>query len=908
MKEPPQHPTATIRQMHRASTRFGSSSSLLLLFTVVICILDSLPSGEKSFVFPSSHSVFGSHRRHSVAMARPKNFKQFKKKEKIREKSSMKRKISKAAGLGKRRSNIRDGDTAYQSKATMEELLNEVSTGSVSVSLDPLDPRALTDALLRQSGGKVQPTKKGPVKRTAADVDAKASREEAKAQHPELEEEDYEAEGEEAEMDEEEEEEEAAGPIMNPKRPILAENVDSLPASIPIEQLLKKKNVDQADIGDAFAQYGYTKEGEPFSFWKEHKIHPLLMRGLQDCGFSHPTPIQKESLPAALEAPMTKDIVVSSETGSGKTLIFALPIIQSVLRGCNCVTNPAGIRFQKRKRNREGQVNTDNITTQKAIPQSETILHTLVLSPTRELAQQITLCMQKLAKSVDRSLLRVGCIVGGMAPHKQQRVLNKHPHILICTPGRMWDLIAKNEGCFLGHSISKRLSFLVLDEADRLLQSGHFDQLKLILDRIHSDMLPTGRAAMDTTVGTEEGDEYGGPVEYDEATGEFVPIKQLPREGETESDDSGAEGGATTAGGNKVKLAKDRPRPMKVPPPPHSNHRIITFVTSATLSLDLNYQRKDVKGDRTIIRTKNANTMGQVLAALNIRHHQCLRFELQPQTGVVAKLHETYLRCPEKTKELYLYYFLHKYRERTIIFVNAISMLRRLTKIIEILGIPCSSLHASMQQRQRLGYIDKFKSGERRVLVATDIASRGLDVEGVKYVVHYQLPRSTDAYIHRCGRTARCGGTGFSMAMVDAKEWASFQKLMQSMHRTEAMEVFSVEQVILHHLHPHLQIALQIDKLTKEVTKTSANQRWVKSTSGQAELDADDMIVDDMDDVNKEKVKAIKQLQKRLTAMTRRDLEIGHKGSFRSAPKAIGAESALKKYQDRAARQLYKTE
>lgn len=161
--------------------------------------------------------------------------------------------------------------------------------------------------------------------------------------------------------------------------------------------------------------------------------------------------------------------------------------------------------------------------------------------------------------------------------------------------------------------------------------------------------------------------------------------------------------------------------------------------------------------------------MNKVLQQLEIKTSQARIFTLGEQAHVVAKINETYLRCPEESKDLYLYYFLRTFRDaRTVVFVNAISMLRRLVKLLEVLGIAVAGLHAAMQQRQRLKFIDKFKSGVIRVLIATDVASRGLDVQGLKYVVHYQVPRSTDAYIHRCGRTARCGGTGLSVLLVNA--------------------------------------------------------------------------------------------------------------------------------------------
>ncbi|RNC50405.1 RNA helicase, partial [Trypanosoma cruzi] len=253
----------------------------------------------------------------------------------------------------------------------------------------------------------------------------------------------------------------------------------------------------------------------------------------------------------------------------------------------------------------------------------------------------------------------------------------------------------------------------------------------------------------------------------------------------------------------------------------------------------------------------------------------------------------------------YLYYFLKMYHERTIVFVNAISMLRRLVKLLEVLGIPVAGLHASLQQRQRLKFIDKFRKGEKRVLVATDIASRGLDVDGLKHVVHFQVPRSTDVYIHRCGRTARCGGTGLSVVMIDAQEHVSFQKLMDSLGRgSKEMEVFALQPTIVHQLHSHIKVALQIDKLQKEIDKSRARNNWARRMSREADIEVDDMVDDEADNENRAKEKAIKVLKKRLELLVKKEMgTAGGRGGFRASAHALGAKEAESKLVERAMRQ-----
>ncbi len=731
------------------------------------------------------------------------------------------------------------------------------------------------------------------------------------------------------------------------------------------------KSFGQSGDNEGTNKNRYKHRGAPYLFWERVGIHSSLRQALREMKFSHPTPVQEEVLPKVLgfdesrkkerttvNGIFQKDVIVSAETGSGKTLVFALPILQHLL--FSMVTSNGAEGGKKQPRQLKGDKGEEppgaasdaeevtarptKVARTEAVPKKSSkkkdaaevhavvsaepttaaaasrIMHTLIISPTRELALQIRDAFKSLM--IYTPSIRLGCVVGGMAPEKQQRILNSAPHILLCTPGRLWELVQKNEGCYLGHSISRRLSFIVLDEADKLLQSGRFEELKSILERIHCDILPAGHEESKEIDKGEDEDGGGGDDDdddddddgipeaedgeemgrWDDATQKFVPFSKEEQAAMRKKKKS------EQAKIGISRSQRDQPRRIPMPPPPPPNHRIVTFVTSATLSLQTNYTRRDFKSHKSIIRTSNSNTMTHVLTELGIRERNAQVFNLVDKLGVVQKIHETYLRCPEKTKELYLYYFLKSYKERTIIFVNAISMLRRLTKILDVLGVPVVGLHAAMQQRQRLKFIDRFKSGEKRVLVATDIASRGLDIEGLRYVIHYQVPRSTDAYIHRCGRTARCGGTGLSLLMVGADEHASFKKLLDSMERSVAsMETFSLDPIVVHHIRPHLQLALQIDKLQREIDKASFNTRWIKKASEEIEVDADDMIDENASEESRQKAKAIKVLTKQLQHLVRKDMgHHGGKGSFRSGAKAVGTQEATSKLKSRADRQVYR--
>ncbi|KAF5226457.1 putative ATP-dependent DEAD/H RNA helicase [Trypanosoma cruzi] len=645
-----------------------------------------------------------------------------------------------------------------------------------------------------------------------------------------------------------------------------------------------------------------------------------------------------------------QDVIISAETGSGKTLAFALPILQQILsqipandysipgeaecdeaekerekwkknkkpinkivpRGKKACFTKEELRINdnnkdddnkkcssmRRKRPRDenegNEGETHSSTTPNTVP-AERLMHALIVSPTRELALQINEAFLQLTQHARHVV--IGCVVGGMAPEKQQRVLNRHPHVLICTPGRLWELVQKNEGCYLGHSISRRLSFVVLDEADKLLQSGRFQELKNLLERIHCEVLPAG-FVQEREEGAEAEEMELEAGRWDEETQKFVPFSKKKKT-------DGKLAGESHEEQQRQRRRKDAPRLIPMPSRPPEGHRTITFVTSATLSLQTKYERKDLRSKKTVIRTSNADTMAAVLQQLEIKTSNAKVFTISPKADVSAKIEETYLRCPGDSKDLYLYYFLKMYHERTIVFVNAISMLRRLVKLLEVLAIPVAGLHASLQQRQRLKFIDKFRKGEKRVLVATDIASRGLDVDGLKHVIHFQVPRSTDVYIHRCGRTARCGGTGLSVVMIDAQEHVSFQKLMDSLGRgPNEMEVFALQPTIVHQLHSHIKVALQIDKLQKEIDKSRARNNWARRMSREADIEVDDMVDDEADNENRAKEKAIKVLKKRLELLVKKEMgTAGGRGGFRASAHALGAKEAESKLVERAMRQ-----
>ena len=151
-------------------------------------------------------------------------------------------------------------------------------------------------------------------------------------------------------------------------------------------------------------------------------------------------------------------------------------------------------------------------------------------------------------------------------------------------------------------------------------------------------------------------------------------------------------------------------------------------------------------------------------------------------------------------QDVYLYYFLLRYPGRSLVFLSSIDGIRRLMPLMELLQLKAFPLHSQLEQRQRLKNLDRsvyifpchshrsyrcfrFKSTPNSILLATDIAARGLDIPAVDHVVHYQIPRSADVYVHRNGRTARAMRSGFSLLMVAPDERRIVRALLSSLRR-----------------------------------------------------------------------------------------------------------------------------
>lgn len=442
--------------------------------------------------------------------------------------------------------------------------------------------------------------------------------------------------------------------------------------------------------------------------WIEMGVCDALVKGLVELGFTSPTPIQSQCIPAGLLT--YKDVIGAAETGSGKTLAFGIPLLHRVL----LLAKGEGVRG-------------------------------LVMAPTRELALQVTDHLKKAAKYTGVSIVP---IVGGIAHPKQMRLLAHKPEIIVATPGRYWQLVQEHE--YLQNTSALR--FLVIDEADRMVEDGHFVELTDIVTRLPG---PTVRN---------------------------------------------------------------------------------TFLFSATLTFAIEHMgtrankknKKKSKAERK--QSKKDAGLEMLVRNIGIRDkREVVDFTLSK--GTAQSLTETYLLCDVTDKDLFLYYLLLNHPGRTLVFCNSIDGVMNLVHIMHLLQLPVHPLHSALQQRQRFKFLDRFKERDTCALIATDVAARGLDIAAVDTVIHYQLPATREAYIHRSGRTARAENSGLSIALVGPKDFKSYRKVSSNMSE------FPMENARLRELRPALKIARDIFRIERLHTRPDQADAKLEALAADAGLD-----------------------------------------------------------------------
>jgi ATP-dependent RNA helicase RhlE len=333
-------------------------------------------------------------------------------------------------------------------------------------------------------------------------------------------------------------------------------------------------------------------------------------------GYTQPTPIQEQAIPLLLKG---HDVLGIAQTGTGKTAAFALPLLDHLAR--------------------------------KTAPRPQRGCRALVLSPTRELAGQITTAFQTYGRHLR---LSVTAVFGGVPLGRQERILSSGVDVLVATPGRLMDLIDRRALTL------KDVEYLVLDEADQMLDLGFIHALRRI-------------------------------------------VTMLPKERQT------------------LFFSATMPKS-------------IAGLADAFL-------KDPVKVSITPVATTAERVSQQVMFVSSGRKQALLEHILNDEAV-----------------------------KRVLVFSRTKHGADKVVKQLDLAGIVAGAIHGNKSQPQRERALQAFRNGRCRVLVATDIAARGIDVDAVTHVINYDLPNMAESYVHRIGRTARAGAAGIAISFCNGEE------------------------------------------------------------------------------------------------------------------------------------------
>ncbi|KAI5918011.1 ATP-dependent RNA helicase MAK5 [Camillea tinctor] len=508
---------------------------------------------------------------------------------------------------------------------------------------------------------------------------------------------------------------------------------------------LKNKEEDPELESNVFTGLDVVDEPQDdvdLSAWVPLGLSPNILSSLAKLKFAKPTPIQAAAIPRILAG---HDVIGKASTGSGKTLAFGIPIVERWL---------------------------DSLDQDKQEDASNSPL-ALILSPTRELAHQLTDHIKDLCAGLPTSPY-VCSITGGLSVQKQQRQLAK-ADIVVGTPGRLWEVLSASSDLM---TTFKGIGYLVVDEADRLLTEGHFKEATDILSAL---------------------DRYEANEDDEEAA-------LIPRQ---------------------------------------------TLVFSATFHKGL--QQKLVgKGKYDLMNQEDS--MEYLLKKLNFREEKPKFIDVNPISQMAEGLKEGLVECGAMEKDLYLYALLLLYPNvRTLVFTNSISSARRIAPMLQNLKLNALPLHSQMPQKARLRSIERFTAtpkGQSSILIATDVAARGLDIPNVDLVIHYHVPRAADAYVHRSGRTARADRTGLSILLCAPEEVVPTRRLIAKVHSERKsssknffVQTLDMDRKLVGRLKPRVTLAKKIADAGLAKEKGNKEDDWMRNAAEElgVEYDSDEL-------------------------------------------------------------------
>jgi ATP-dependent RNA helicase DDX23/PRP28 len=386
----------------------------------------------------------------------------------------------------------------------------------------------------------------------------------------------------------------------------------------------------------------------PLRSWKEGNFPDPVVKAIESAGYEKPSPIQRQAVPIGLSH---RDIIGIAETGSGKTCAFVLPLI------CYLLQMP---KEYIERVHQQGPL-------------------AVIMAPTRELAQQIEEECIKLLKFTN---FRTLSVVGGQSIEDQGFHLRRGVEVVVGTPGRMLDCIRNN------YLVLNQCNYVVLDEADRMIDMGFEEQVTEVLDQM------------------------GGLLKSEDEEQAEAQLKQL--------ESSGGSGG----------VLKQVYR--------------VTAMFSATMPPQV-----------------------EQIARTYLRHPVIVRIG-DEDSGKNKRIEQRVMFVPEAQKKTKLVEELRRLStsDKVIVFVNFKKQGDSLGRHLETIGYRAGILHGGRSQDQREETLEQFRTSDVQVLVATDVAARGLDIPDVSHVINFDCPQKIQPYCHRIGRTGRAGKFGVATTFL----------------------------------------------------------------------------------------------------------------------------------------------
>jgi len=189
----------------------------------------------------------------------------------------------------------------------------------------------------------------------------------------------------------------------------------------------------------------------------------------------------------------------------------------------------------------------------------------------------------------------------------------------------------------------------------------------------------------------------------------------------------------------------------------------------------------------------------------------------------------------EKDKDLWLYFLLKKQEGRSIVFCNSITGVLRLRGLLDTLKLPVRSLHANLKQKQRLKNLDAFRKSTDGILLATDVAARGLDIPNVDQIIHFQFPNAAETYVHRSGRCGRAGRSGTAVTLLKDSDVKNYKKVLHTLKKAP-LDNYSGEMPPKFY-NELIDLAKKVDVFTYRKRKTNSDKCWMKKNAELCEIE-----------------------------------------------------------------------